>query len=93
MVKMTRTVENHIKRSGLNQEIFSLIQQHLTVEAIPLEGFSQKILEYLRQETSQIQLGETLLMTSDVLESLFGKYKQFLSRSPQKQIGQTFLSI
>jgi hypothetical protein len=93
MVQMTRTVETHIKRSGLNQEIFSLIQQHLTVEAISLEGFSQKILEYLRQETSQIQPGQTLLMTSDVLESLFGKYKQFLSRSPQKQIGQTFLSI
>ena len=93
MVQMTRTVETHIKRSGLNEEIFSLIQQHLTVEAISLKGFSQKILEYLRQETSLIQPGQTLLMTSDVLESLFGKYKQFLSRSPQKQIGQTFLSI
>lgn len=93
MVQMTRTVETHIKRSGLNQEIFSLIQQQLTVEAISIEGFSQKIIGYLRQETSQIQPGETLLMTSDVLESLFGKFKQFLSRSPQKQIGQTFLSI
>ena len=93
MVQMTRTVETYIKRSGLNQEILSLIQQHLTVEAISLKGFSQKILEYLRQETSLIQPGQTLLMTSDVLESLFGKYKQFLSRSPQKQIGQTFLSV
>ncbi len=93
MVQMTRTVETHIKRSGLNQELFSLIQQHLTVEAISLKGFSQKILEYLSQETSLIQPGQTLLMTSDVLESLFGKYKQFLSRSPQKQIGQTFLSV
>ncbi len=48
----------------MNQEIFS--QQHLTVEALSLEGFSQKIIQYLRQETSQIQPGQTLLMTSDI---------------------------
>ncbi|MEH1917682.1 hypothetical protein [Nostoc sp.] len=57
------------------------------------EEFAQKILSYLTQEISQITLGQTLLATSDVLESLFGKYKHFSSRSPLKQIGQIFLSI
>lgn len=57
------------------------------------EEFAQKILGYLTIELSFIQPGQTLLATTDVLESLFGKYKQFSSRSPFKQIGQMFLSI
>jgi hypothetical protein len=58
-----------------------------------LKGFAQKILGYLTQELSPIQPGQTLLATTDVLELLFGKYKQFSFRSPLKQISQLFLSI
>lgn len=93
MVQITRFVETLIKLDGLNQETFSIIQQHLTMEVNYPDSFAQKILGYLTQELSPIQPGQTLLATSDVLESLFGKYKQFSSRSPLKQIGQIFLSI
>ncbi len=93
MVQMTRTVETQIKLEGLNQESFSIIQQYLTVEVDFPQGFAQKILGYLTGEISQMKSEQTLLTTSDVLESLFGKYKQFSSRSPFKQISQIFLSI
>ncbi|MEH2382672.1 MAG: hypothetical protein V7K27_27935 [Nostoc sp.] len=33
------------------------------------------------------------MATSDIIESLFGKYKHFSSRCPLKQIGQMILSI
>ncbi|MBD2303638.1 hypothetical protein [Nostoc sp. FACHB-190] len=93
MVQMTRTVETHIKLEGLNQESFSIIEKYLTVEVDFPQGFAQKILDYLTGEISQMKSEQTLLATSDVLESLFGKYKQFSSRSPFKQISQIFLSI
>lgn len=93
MVQITRFVETQIKLFGLNQEIFSIIQQHLAIEVNYLERFAQKIIDYLTMELSPIQPGQTLLATTDILESLFGKYKQFSSRSPLKQIGQIFLSI
>jgi len=93
MVQMTRFVETQVKLGGLNQEVFSIFQQHLTMKVDFTEEFAQKILSYLTQEISQITSGRTLLATSDVLESLFGKYKHFSSRSPLKQIGQIFLSI
>lgn len=93
MVQMTPFVETQVKLRGLNQEVFSIFQQHLTMKVDFTEGFAQKILSYLTQEFSQITSGRTLLATSDVLESLFGKYKHFSSRSPLKQIGQIFLSI
>ncbi|PHM07785.1 hypothetical protein [Nostoc sp. 'Peltigera malacea cyanobiont' DB3992] len=93
MVQMTRFVETQVKLSGLNQEVFSIFQQYLTMKVDFTEEFAQKILSYLTQEISQITSGRTLLATSDVLESLFGKYKHFSSGSPLKQIGQIFLSI
>lgn len=93
MVQITRFVETLIKLDGLNQDTFIIIQQHLTMEVSYPEGFAQKILGYLTQELSPIKPGQTLLATTDVLESLFGKYKQFSSRSPLKQISQLFLSI
>jgi hypothetical protein len=93
MVQITRFVETLIKLDGLNQDTFSIIQHHLIMEVSYPEEFAQKILGYLTQELSPIQPGQTLLATTDVLESLFGKYKQFSSRSPLKQISQIFLSI
>jgi hypothetical protein len=94
MVQMTRRVETQIKLCGLNQQTLSIIQQqHLTTEVNSTESFSQKLLGYLTKEISQIKSGQTFLATSDVIESLFGKYKQFSSRSPLKQIGQMFLRI
>ncbi len=93
MVQITRFVETQIKLCGLNQETFSIIQQYLTTLVNYPEEFAQKILGYLTIELSFIQPGQTLLATTDVLESLFGKYKQFSSRSPFKQLGQMFLSI
>lgn len=93
MVQMTRLVETQIKLCGLNQQTLSIIQQHLTTEVNSTESFSQKLLSYLTKEISQLKSGQTFLATSDVIESLFGKYKQFSSRSPLKQIGQMFLRI
>lgn len=93
IVQMTRFVETQIKLDGLNLQTLSLMQKRLIMEIDLTESFSQKILDYLTKEISQIKSGQTLLGTSDVIESLFGKYKQFSAHSALKQIGQRFLSI
>jgi hypothetical protein len=94
MVKMTRTIETQLKTRGLNQESSTIFQLHqLTIKTNSLVNFQIKILDYLTVESSQIQAEQTFLATSDVIESLFGKYKQFSSRCPIKQIGQMILSI
>ena len=60
MVQMTHFVETQVKLCGLNQEVFSIFQQYLTMEVAFTEGFAQKILSYLTQEIPQIILGRTL---------------------------------
>ncbi|MEH1782593.1 MAG: hypothetical protein V7L26_26500 [Nostoc sp.] len=91
---MTRTIETQLKTRGLNQESSTIFQLHqLTIKTNSLVNFQIKVLDYLTVESSQIQAEHTCLATSDVIESLFGKYKQFSSRCPIKQIGQMILSI
>ena len=84
MVQMTRTLETQLKLCGLNQQSLNTFkQQQLRVRVNSrLERFQGQILDYLTTESSQIREGQTLLATSDVIESLFGKYKHFSSRCP-----------
>ena len=56
-------------------------------------AFKARIEEYLVKEGSQIPDGRTLLGTSDVIESIFGKYKIFSSTRSLKEIGQILLTI
>ncbi|WP_292760282.1 hypothetical protein [Nostoc sp. NOS(2021)] len=91
---MTRTVETYLKTRGISQQSvtsFEFLQSCSDFHINP--NFPQKIVDYLSKESSQIPAEITLLATSDIIESIFGKYKQFSSRCPIKQIGQTVLSI
>ncbi len=46
----------------------------------------QKVSEYLAIEGQKIPLNQALIATSDIIESLFGKYKIFSSSSPCSEI-------
>lgn len=94
MVLMTRTLETQLKRNGISQQsnIEFELQQCSTVNNVNSD-FQNSILEYITNESSQIPVGKTFLATSDVIESIFGKYKNLSSKSPIKQIGQMVLNI
>ena len=47
-----------------------------------MRALADKVLAFLREQLRAVKAGETLLNTSDVIESLFGKFKALLSRSP-----------
>jgi hypothetical protein len=94
MVLMTRTLEKQLKINGINQHsnIEFELQECSTVKNVNSD-FQNSILEYITNESSQIPVGKTFLATSDVIESIFGKYKNLSSKSPIKQIGQMVLNI
>ena len=95
MVQMTRTLEKQLKVFGLNQESVNQFSKKLDHILIPssLKPFEEKILNYLKDELKKIQDNRTILATSDVLESIFGKYKCFSKRCPMKDFRQTLLTI
>ena len=55
--------------------------------------YAEGIGQYLNDVESKLRPGERLLGSSDVIESLFGKYKLLIERSPQKAITRLILAI
>ena len=69
--------------------------QNINTDSLTLRGqrVQQQIIEYLTIETNQTPGEDILLATSDVIESIFGKYKLFAARRPVKDIGTSILLI
>ena len=94
MVKMTRTAEKQLKQLGLNCQSGEDFQKNkFELVNSSLMDFQKQILNYLNSQCEQITRQGNFLGTSDVIESLFGKYKQFSARCPLKEMGQMLLTI
>ncbi len=94
IVKMTRTLETQLKLEGINHQSLNIFEQKLEwLTDISTQDFQNELREYLINESSKIPQGQTFLATSDVIESIFGKYKEFAARSPLKHLGQLLLTI
>jgi len=94
MVMMTRTLETQLKQNGINQESPATFElKEFSLFSDKTSDFKHNIFEYITTEIGKIPEGKTFLATSDIIESIFGKYKNLSSRCPLKQIGQMILSI
>lgn len=94
MVSLTRGVETRLKQSGIDDKTLEYFEKNkLVFTDISLENFQQKIIDYIANESSKIKNNNIFLASSDVIESLFGKYKQFSGRCPFKEMGQMLLTI
>lgn len=58
-----------------------------------LNKLREEIKNYLREQTSVIPTESHLLASSDILESLFGKYKFFSKKCPIQELGRMILTI
>jgi len=59
----------------------------------PVETVTTQLHMFLQDQTQGIAPGEKFLGASDVIESVFAKYKNFSARTPMKGIGKTVLTI
>lgn len=94
LLLMTRTLEKQVKINGLNSQSISLYNKSLTHLKVPdfFTFFQEKILAYLQQQIS-LAADHTLLATSDLVESLFGRYKYFSQRCPLFELRSLLLTI
>jgi len=94
--KVVSQVMEVLKNTGLNQTSYK--QCHQLVKELPqnskvkkrLQAWLQKHLEFQKQ-----LLGSELplLVSSDIIESLFGNFKHIIERSPQADMNRTTLLI
>jgi hypothetical protein len=103
MLALIGSAQTQIKNQGLHHKSLSewlefLVQNSpqnvATPEVSPrVQKIQTGIEEYLADEVQKIPAELILLGTSDVIESLFGKYKIFAQRRPIKELGASILLI
>ena len=91
---MTRSLETIIKTYGLNSTSISLYRKYISSLHIPdsFLSFQHKLFHYLHSQLPS-NLLSPILPSSDILESLFGRYKHFSQRCPLKELRSLLLTI
>ena len=96
MVELVKQVQYQLKHDGLNVnsvetfEKTSIENESLTPLGMVLKD---KIVEYIRNESEPIVNGQFLPSSSDIIESLFGKYKMFLKTRPLNELSKMLLML
>ncbi len=95
MISITRNIEAKIKKEGLSKKLYQEFEQNCRsgLETEKIKKFRGKIKQALTEELSMIGEDEIRIISSDVIESLFGKYKLFSEKSPLKEIRRMILTI
>ena len=89
--------QKEVKKNGLSQktpEAFLKLTREPATTYLKAKELKDKLYHFFQNEVAQFpQKPITLLGTSDIIESVFGKYKIFTARTPLKEIGKSILTI
>lgn len=95
-VKTVAEVLEILKNKGLHPHTYSQCRQ-LAEKLPPRSKVKKRLLDWLNRHLHvQCRLGVSslpLLVSSDIIESLFGKFKHIIERSPQADMNRTTLLI
>lgn len=85
-----------LKHHGLNQDTYRQCYQ-LAEQLPPRAKAKKQLLSWLKRHLHiqcRLGIGQTpLLVSSDIIESLFGAFKHIIARSPQAEMNRTTLVI
>lgn len=96
IVQLIHLVEKQVKSEGLSKESrqqYEKNSKEIIVSNNRVKNFKEQVVEYLSEEGARIPDGQCLIGTSDIIESTFGKYKNFSAKSPLKEVGKMILTI
>jgi hypothetical protein len=88
--------KKEIKHNGLSKQIPAIVAKQLRrvkSKRKEVTDLKTRMISFLREETADFADSEEWLGTSDIIESVFGKYKVFSARTPLKEIGKSILTI
>ena len=94
--RVVKQAEEEIKHGGLSRTSWQRINRRLREEVKPTGQerlFQRQVLSFVRKEGEKIPARERYLGSTDVLESLFGKYKALAEHSPTREITANALMI
>jgi hypothetical protein len=95
-------VETEIKHNGLRhgnkfkgiESTSEILDNHLKGEGITKRSILyNSILEFVRSQEAKLSLGETMIASSDIIESMFGKWKSMVSEDSMAGITDMILLL
>ncbi len=95
-INVIHLVEKQVKNKGLSNQSVNEFKENLNtlkVKGVMSNQLTQSIIEYLKNEGKEIPEGQNWLCTSDIIESIFGKYKLFSSKTKLQGISKLVLAI
>lgn len=93
--KVVKGALEEVKENGLSRTSWKRCQKRMAARR--REGkektFLRQVVSFVRREGAKVPAGEKYLGSSDVLESLFGSYKDLAEKSPCREITANVLTI
>jgi hypothetical protein len=96
LIEAVKQTEAEVKNHGLSRQTAARLWKRMPTQLRrddSLRAFLRGLKSYLKEEGSKVPAGQSWLGTSDVIESLFGKYKWFLEKSPDGEVGASVLAL
>ena len=95
MVELAHLAEKQLSHYGINRNSSKIFLAETKTQILSprLEKFKDCVNNYLVNESGKIPQNEILWANSNVIESIFGKYKLFVDRSPLKEMSKMVLTI
>lgn len=96
LIEVVKQTEQEVKNHGLGRRTEARLRRHLAVAVrrdASLGDFLTGLKGYLKEEGRKVPVGQSWLGTSDVLESLFGKYKWFGEKAPDGEVAASVLAL
>jgi hypothetical protein len=94
--KVVKVAEEEIKEAGLSRTSWRRAKDRLEGESQPVGAekvFRGRVLSFVRKEGAKVPARQKYLGSTDVLESLFGKYKDLAAQAPCREITANVLMI
>lgn len=96
IIRLVHTAEKQVKNKGLNcksERNFEENAKEIIISSDRAHNFKEKVTEFLAEEGAKIPDAQTLPGTSDIIESVIGKYKNFSAKNSLKEIGKMILTL
>jgi len=96
LMERSETVQSHLKSECLQRNAPQRLRALLEPLPAPnprVAKVTERILEHVETESAKVPEDMAWLASSDIVESVFGKYKTFTAKGPLKEVGKLVLAI
>lgn len=96
LIAQSKSIQTVLKTQGLFAGVRPVLEAALPPLATRpprVAAFTTRLLEAIEHDAAKVPAGQTWLASSDIIESVFGHYKNLAERAPLKEIGKLILTI